>query len=204
MVSISETKVDDYYTEEKVDNNLGTKVDDYRDESKELTTSDESKHNGNSKMNASMMRKAKVEKLKKDHSATSIQASWRGKSARPMKVRLEKIEHLSEIKATDGNICTEVDSSISNKIASEQSCDGKQSDKDDENEEENLAIARAEGAEEIELQKVTSNHRLLIWPDSLVDDFDDPDWPDLGPTGGAGPTGSFSRLFHRWAVLLYL
>jgi hypothetical protein len=211
MVSICETKVDDYI-EEKVDNNLETKVDDYRGESKEFTTPDESKHNNSSKMNASMMRKAKVEKLKRDHSATSIQASWRGKFARPMKVRLEKKEHPSESNTTEaqhGNIGTDVDystsnnvSSISNKIPSEQSYDGKQSDKDDENEEENLAIARAEGEEEIELQKVTSNHKLLTWPDSLVDDFDDPNWPDLGPTSSSSGKEDVQTDLNRTETIL--
>lgn len=205
MNLITETKHDDR-TENKVDNYLESKGDQSCGESKELPTPGKSKSNSTANLNAKMIRKAKVEKLKKDHSATSIQASWRGRSARSQKIIIAKTEQALEIntkKVQHGNICTEVDSTISNKVASERSNDdGKQSEKD-ENEEENLAIARAEGAEELELNRVTSNHKLLTWPDSLIDDFDDPDWPALGPpSSSSGKEDVHTDLYQTETILI--
>lgn len=173
------------------------KINDYRSESKELLVSDESKCSNSSKVNASMTRKAKIDKLRLDHSATSIQASWRGKSYRTERnSKKDGLDNTLEGDATEMqnvNICTEVDSTIGNKFVSEKSYsnDGKFSDIEDENEEENLAIARAEGQEEIELERVKSNNKLLTWPDSHVDDFDDPDWPDLGPPSSSSGMSAF-------------
>jgi hypothetical protein len=108
------------------------------------------------KSNNTSARRAKIEKLKLDHSATSIQASWRGRSHRQQSKKVVPL--------------------ISN-----EDDDGIPDEKENIEEEQNLALS-AEDEEERQIERIKSSSKLLAWPDSLEDELDNPNWPKLGPS----------------------
>ena len=153
------------------------------------------------KVTPAMMRKAKIEKMKMDHHATSIQASWRGKSYRRDLKKIipeqkqEYVNHRPESKRGDEyNEADSPDSLTSNNKNNNKEDDddndenfleAKEDIDNEDNDEENDEVNIAERSEERQIQQAKSLSVLPTWPESLTDNFNDPDWPDLGSDNGS-------------------
>ena len=134
------------------------------------------------KQSSASIRREKFEKLKMNNSATSIQATWRG-TAHRRDIRKVGAAAYSE----PGLGCAYVSSDHqTNLITSEVESNKDDEDdrlpetKDDIDDEEGLAVSAAERLEE-KLIKDAENGGIRTWPQALSDDFESPDWPDLGP-----------------------
>jgi IQ calmodulin-binding motif len=149
--------------------------------------------------NASV-RRAKIEKMKMDHSATTIQALWRGAvKRRAYKKRLQRNgkKRISDMMAAPielKNIRPEpiqpkptASSARSTLASSSRRLHESQRDDDDDgclerddmDDEEALAISAAEHFEERLIRLASLRNLQPTWPDALLDNFDDPDWPEL-------------------------
>jgi IQ calmodulin-binding motif len=153
--------------------------------------------------NASV-RRAKIEKMKMDHSATTIQALWRGAvKRRAYKKRLQRNgkllskQRISDMMAAPielKNIRPEpiqpkptASSARSTLASSSRRLHESQRDDDDDgclerddmDDEEALAISAAEHFEERLIRLASLRNLQPTWPDALLDNFDDPDWPEL-------------------------
>lgn len=154
--------------------------------------------------NASV-RRAKIEKMRMDNSATTIQALWRGAvKRRAYKKRLLRNgKHNSRHRISDQmvapielkNIRPEpiqpkpTVSSARSTLASSSSRRLHESQRDDDDDgyperdgmddEEALAISAAEHFEERLIRLASLRNLQPTWPDSLSDNFDDPHWPEL-------------------------
>ena len=127
------------------------------------------------KPTAASIRKAKIEKLRMNNSATSIQATWRGNAHRR---DIRKVGSTITLDPTTECEDTAIDRKVmSNK---DEDDDGLLETKDDVDDEESLAVSAAERLEERQIQDAVNIIRPP-WPQALSDDFDCPDWPDLGP-----------------------
>ena len=162
-----------------------------------MATLDED-HAASPKVSAAMSRKAKFEKIKMDTSATSIQASWRGKSYRRdlQKVTPEQ-EQVVESESKYGSEWNEADSRPTMSTRKDDDDDGYLEAKEDIDDEERLAITDAEDFEERQIQEAKSYSTLPTWPDAFTDNFDDPGWPDLGSNDGTYGNETLFRILTK-------
>lgn len=154
--------------------------------------------------NASI-RRGKIEKMRMDNSATTIQALWRGAIKRraykkrllrngsrqpkhkicdsgvaPIElknIRPEPILSKTMISSARSTLA----SSSSRKLVESQRDDDDDGclERDDMDDEEALAVSAAEHFEERLIRLASLRNLVPTWPDALSDDFDDPEWPDL-------------------------
>ena len=152
-------------------------------------------------------KKAKIEKMKLDHSATSIQASWRGNAHRRRIVPSDMMNSLSaepKIDRDQSELVRQESSKTENDIG-RKSCGAESMlDEDDHgvpqgkeiiDDEENLAISDAERFEEKSIMEAKTSDIPQSWPNCLYENLEDPLRPYLGPSGG--PFGKY--LFHGFS-----
>lgn len=157
------------------------------------------------KANNASVRRAKIEKMKMDNSATTIQALWRGSIKRRAykKKLLRNGKLLSKHRISDQMVApieltnirpepiqpkptvtsarSTLASSSSRRLHESQRDDDDDGclERDDMDDEEALAMSAAEHFEERLIRLASLRNLVPTWPDSLLDNFDDPSWPEL-------------------------
>lgn len=128
------------------------------------------------------MRRAKIEKMRLDHSATTIQSLWRGTIRRRAYRKIVPDLKSPNSKSASGVNYAKilpVDESLKNENNAEDGDEGVSDAKSEIDDEEAMAMEAAENVEESLIMDASGGQLQPSWPQPLMDDFEDKGWPDL-------------------------
>lgn len=128
------------------------------------------------------VRRAKIEKMRLDHSATTIQSTWRGTIRRRAYRKIVpdlKSPTLASSNGVNYAKILPIDESIQNENNIEDADEGLSDAKSEVDDEEVMAIKAAENVEERLIMDASCGQLLPSWPQPLTDDFESKAWPDL-------------------------
>ena len=132
------------------------------------------------------LQKSRIERIRRDHSATTIQATWRGFKYRRICQRIAPTVRTAQYRtkpiatASRGEIRYLLDTKdLRNDINNDDDEDGYTGTKDDIDPEEAIAVSAAEHLGEGLINGASDSQIQALWPNPLSDNLDDPSWPNL-------------------------
>ena len=133
-----------------------------------------------------VLQKSRIEKIRRDHSATTIQASWRGFKYRRVCQRIASKARTPQYRtkpiatAPRGEIrYLQTKKDLQNDFNNDDDEDGYAGTKDDIDPEEAIAVSAAEHIGEGLINGAGDNLIQALWPNPLSENLDDPSWPNL-------------------------
>lgn len=165
------------------------------------------------------LQKSRIEKIRLDHSATTIQASWRGFKYRRICQRISPVAGTPPYRtkplatASRGEIrYLQSSKDLQNDFNNDDDDDGYTGTKDDIDPEEEIAVTAAEHLGEGLINGAGDNQSQALWPPPLSENLDDPSSPNLESAASlssensvnTSPLHYFRFFYHMHQLLLVI